>query len=129
MRVLLIDDDTELTPMLRFAGESLGVETFHITSSLDALRFLQHQHMDAVIVDLQMPERSGFWLGEEIRRDERDYNKPRAKIAIYTGFSKNDPRVELVAGKIDVPKHDIYQKADDTIFDVLSKLKEESCES
>jgi CheY-like chemotaxis protein len=65
-RVLVVDDERDVTDSL---GELLG-ETYHVTlayNGVDALRMLEANIFDAVVLDLMMPVMSGEKLMTELR--------------------------------------------------------------
>ncbi|MGA8277207.1 MAG: response regulator transcription factor [Rhodanobacteraceae bacterium] len=68
-RILLVDDDQELTSLLR---DFLVREGFEIALAHDAeaaLAALREQAFDALVLDVMMPGRSGLDLLRELRRE------------------------------------------------------------
>ncbi|MFW6379962.1 MAG: response regulator transcription factor [Halorhodospira sp.] len=67
-RILLVDDDRELTTML---ADYLGGEGFHVISAHDgstALRQLEDEAYDAIVLDIMLPEPDGWEVLRRLRR-------------------------------------------------------------
>ncbi|WP_323844833.1 response regulator transcription factor [Microbulbifer magnicolonia] len=68
-RILLVDDDTELTDLLQ---EFLTGEGFEITVANDGgrgLELAQSQNFDALVLDVMLPVRNGFDLLRKLREE------------------------------------------------------------
>jgi len=66
-KVLIIDDDTELTDLLEeFLGE-FSFDVFVKHSPLEGLEFLNKNKMDIVLLDIMLPEMDGFQVLRKIR--------------------------------------------------------------
>lgn len=85
--VVVIDD---MAPNLRLLESSLrafGLRHVHgFTSSAAGLEFLQHQHWDLLLLDLDMPPPNGFDILQQLGRDER------APVIIVTALSSATDR-------------------------------------
>ena len=58
-KVLLIVDDPSLARILRFSLHSAGFETAESKIGMAAIRFLENQHPDAVVLDLELCDGHG----------------------------------------------------------------------
>ena len=68
-RILLIDDDTRLTGMVRDYLQAAGL-TVSVAGDLAQGRLkLQHEPCDVLVLDLMLPEMDGFDVCRAIRRD------------------------------------------------------------
>ncbi|MFN2509412.1 MAG: response regulator, partial [Chthoniobacterales bacterium] len=79
-KLLLIEDDESQRDSIR---ELIGNETAHLTdagTAEEALSQLNKQRFDCVVLDLMLPDMSGFELIDRIREQERDL-----PIIVYTG--------------------------------------------
>ncbi len=67
--ILIIDDDTRLSTMLRdyLEGNGLSVET--ASNAMTGLARLSRHHIDAVILDVMLPDLDGFEVLRRIRAD------------------------------------------------------------
>jgi len=67
-RILLIEDDDAFREMLRATLARAKHEVIEARHGAQALALLQSQTVDAVLVDLIMPEKEGFETIQEIHR-------------------------------------------------------------
>jgi len=73
-RILIVDDNATNREILRSHLDSWGVQVSEASSgpaALELLKSVEGGNLDAMILDGQMPEMSGFSLAGEIRRDSR----------------------------------------------------------
>lgn len=67
-RILVVDDERQITRMLRAALQSSGYEVATAQHGLEALERIQEQPPDLIITDLAMPEMNGVELTQAVRR-------------------------------------------------------------
>ena len=67
-RILLLEDDTDSRESMAMLLELAGAKVVSTPTAEDALAALQHTEFDAVVTDVAMPGRSGFWLVGQIRQ-------------------------------------------------------------
>ena len=63
-RILLVEDDTMIASGILYALETEGYETNHATGIKDARRLIQHYNFDLAIIDMQLPDGTGFDVSE-----------------------------------------------------------------
>lgn len=68
IRILVVDDERQITRVLRGSLESLGYEVFVAHDGLEALRLYEKAAPDLVITDLSMPNMDGVELTQTIRK-------------------------------------------------------------
>lgn len=68
MRILFIEDDTMIASGLEYALQSEGYTVTHFTRADDAIRVLGEQTFDLALLDLSLPDGSGFSVFDHIRR-------------------------------------------------------------
>lgn len=68
MRILVVDDEVQITRVLRAALQSNGYEVTTATNGVEALTQYLENTPDLVITDLSMPEMDGVELTQEIRQ-------------------------------------------------------------
>ena len=96
-RLIVIDDDAAMLPLIERFGRKCGFEVRTFTSAREALLSLPAEHPDAAVVDLQMPELSGIDVLKEIRAAE-----PDCQVVLMTGNASVDTAIEAVkAGALD----------------------------
>ena len=81
--VLVVDDEEDLREILRFELEDQGYNVLEADGVDEALSQLSKNHVDVVVSDIRMPERSGIELLKEIRIKHHD--KPA--LIFMSGFA------------------------------------------
>ncbi len=85
---ILVADDSEL--ILRMATDLLGEAGYMVVTAGDgatALRRIEEEHPDLVVLDLLMPRMTGFDVLREIRQNERLKSTP---VLVMSGVYKED---------------------------------------
>lgn len=91
LKVCFVDDDKDVSELMKYAGEKQRVWIVTFTNGPEALTFLDNNQVDAVMLDLAMPVMDGLSLAEEIRRNEENHPERRkAKIGFLTGWPVNE---------------------------------------
>lgn len=88
MRVLLVDDDRELTGILELAFRRAGFEALVAHESPTALRSYDLDQPDIVILDINLGGWNGLDLLQELRRSAR-----RVPIVMLTALDSEDDRI------------------------------------
>jgi CheY-like chemotaxis protein len=81
-RLLVVDDDEGQRNSIAELVGGGDVEIEGVGSAEDALKVLAERTPDCVVLDLKLPDKSGFQLLEQVKQDERWRDLP---IIIYTG--------------------------------------------
>jgi DNA-binding response OmpR family regulator len=94
MQILVIEDEEQIADLLQAALESLGVSSRVAASAEDADRLLQEHEVDAVTLDLGMPDRSGLdWL-ESVAASHPELAR---KTIVITGQHLESEAIERLA--------------------------------
>jgi HAMP domain-containing protein/CheY-like chemotaxis protein/signal transduction histidine kinase len=81
-RLLVVeDDDIERSSIVELVGSD-DVDITDVGSAEDALSALQSQQFDCMVLDLKLPETTGFKLLEQLKRDDQFAKLP---VIVYTG--------------------------------------------
>ena len=67
-RILIVDDEPEIAELVEVYLTSEGFSVFSCYSAADALALLERESVDLAILDVMLPDMSGFALCGEIRR-------------------------------------------------------------
>ncbi len=70
MKILLADDDRDLIDLLRYAFQRDGHSVVMAFDGEAALRMIQSESPDLVVLDLMMPKRDGMQVLKELRRSK-----------------------------------------------------------
>src|SRR3954467_5961755 len=72
MKILLVEDHPNLADIsCRLLREVHGHEVVHASSVDDSLRLVETFIPDVALIDLNLPERDGYALARELRKDRR----------------------------------------------------------
>jgi DNA-binding response OmpR family regulator len=71
MKILVADDDRDLLELIAFTLAQSGFLTLKAPDGEAALRIFADESPDLLILDINMPGRSGFQVCEEVRRKSR----------------------------------------------------------
>ena len=71
-RVLLVDDDAEITTAISYALENAGYSVLVARDGNQGLAMAERERPDLVVLDMMMPKRSGFLVLEKLRRTEEN---------------------------------------------------------
>ena len=66
-RILLVEDDTMIASGILYALETEGYETNHATRIKDARSLIEHYNFDLAIIDMQLPDGTGFDVSEILK--------------------------------------------------------------
>ena len=112
-RVLLVDDEEELVSTLAERLQLRGIEAEGLTSGAEAVRRLEEQEFDVVVVDVKMPGMDGLELLKRIK-DIR----PAAQVILLTGRgSEKESQRGMEQGAFD------YLIKPINIDDLIEKMK------
>ena len=67
MKILVVDDETLLVKGIRFNLQNEGYEVITGSDGLDAVRLVQEQNPDLVVLDVMMPNMDGMTACSKIR--------------------------------------------------------------
>jgi len=95
MKILGIDDNVDITELLSMTLSVMGHEFSFVNSGKEGIELIAEKKHDAVLLDLAMPEFSGFDVLRELetRGNLSDYN-----IILFTASSVSDSEInEFIA--------------------------------
>jgi DNA-binding response OmpR family regulator len=83
--ILVVDDELEFLKMVRFRLEANNYEVVTAINGRQAMDKLENYKLDAVLLDLMLPDINGIEILKKIRK--KDKNLP---VFIITAFSSED---------------------------------------
>ncbi len=86
-KILVIDDEPDMVTFLSTLLEENGYDTVPASDGEEGLEKARTQKPDLVSLDLLMPNKSGFKMFRELRKDEGLKDIP---VVMVTGFAKDD---------------------------------------
>ena len=116
LRILVADDnrDTVLTLSMLLREEGHDVRTAH--NGMDALRIARLHAFDAIILDVEMPELSGYAVVQELRTQ---YYGTRAPLLVAISGKWNKPSEKLLAQAVGFDHHFEKPCQTDTLLRLL----------
>src|SRR5665213_2015093 len=88
-RALLVEDDLNIVDLIRSNLAVRGFDTIVCTDGLKALRLLETEEPDIVLLDLNLPEVDGFDLCRQIRE--------RSAVAVIVVSARGGERDKITA--------------------------------
>ena len=76
------DDDDQRNSIVELVGSGDDVDVTAVGSSEEALARLEEKHFDCMVLDLKLPDTTGFKLLEHLKQDTRFATLP---VIVYTG--------------------------------------------
>ena len=101
MRVLVIDDETNIRKTTMVALESMGHETAEAADGAEALKHLETAHFDVAFLDLRLGAENGLELLPKLLKVN-----PNLDVVVFTAHASIENAVEAMrAGAVDyIPK-------------------------
>jgi DNA-binding NtrC family response regulator len=97
-KVLLVDDETDFLDIMAERMAARGMEVATAGSAEDALKMVESESYDAVIMDLMMPEMDGFQALKLFKK-----SRPELSIILLTGNVPQETCLEAIKlGALDV---------------------------
>jgi len=97
--ILSVDDEPDVTALVRFHFSNAGYEVLPAASGREAIETIRCRHPDLVLVDLMLPDIDGLGLCEIIRQSSATAAIP---IVILTSWATAEARqAGLELGAID----------------------------
>ena len=84
-RILVVEDDEPLAQLLKLKLESEGFMVHAVTRGMAALNYAADQPIDLVILDLKLPDVSGYEVAKELRKLYHPWVLP---LLMLTGLEK-----------------------------------------
>lgn len=100
-KVLSVDDSPTISRVTVFQLSSLGVQAACAATGDEALSRVSAENFDLILMDVMLPDMTGFEAAQKIRELERLKGKPRSVIIAFTGCSSQSDKEEAAAAGMD----------------------------
>ena len=100
-KILVVDDDRDIRIAMEMALKDLGPEVTSVGDGNQAVREIEENVPDLVVLDMMLPKRSGFLVLERIKRDRTPGEKPF--VIMVTGNLGN--RHKIYAERLGVDRY------------------------
>lgn len=115
-KILIIEDDTFLQGLTANKLQAEGFEVNTASNGNEALTNLDQEMYDAIILDLMLPDISGFEILKQIRSRETNNKLP---VLIFSNLSDDK---DIKQG-LDLGATDFLVKANFTLEELVEKVK------
>jgi CheY-like chemotaxis protein len=95
-RILIADDESKILELMKDVLEGQGHQIVGVSDGETALRWVQSDHFDVVLIDVMMPRMDGYHLAAAVRSLE---NPP--KIVIVTARDFHGDKDAILASGAD----------------------------
>lgn len=97
-KVLIADDDLCLVRTLRYLLERRGIEVLCTANGYEALGMVRAEEPDVVLLDVLLPNLSGYRISRLIKEDERGgrFSRKIAVLIMTAGRAENPERERYV---------------------------------
>lgn len=114
-KILIVDDNPNMSTLLSDILEIFDFEGFHAENGKDALEILRQSRYDMVFTDLRMPHMDGYDLLKAIKSEH-----PAIPVVVVTGYATGDSREMELTQEADGFLHKPFKV--DEIESILSNL-------
>lgn|SRR5574341_2419572 len=90
-RIFVVDDNKDITDLVKLMLESSGYSCVTANSGSEALNLMHNNAFDLVLLDMAMPEVTGIDVLDKVKHDAAD---GRNKIVLFTASSLTDSDIE-----------------------------------
>lgn len=97
LNLLVIDDVYDILTLIGEGLEDAGHNVFLAKSGREGLDIFQNKHMDVVICDLGMEGLTGWDVGMEIVRIDRENNRPKTPFILLTGWASQIDKIDKIS--------------------------------
>jgi DNA-binding response OmpR family regulator len=115
--VLIVEDTMELAEILQVTLERMNLKVFHATHGNKALEIYETEHPDLVLLDIALPDMTGWKVLETIRAQQRGEKSPL--IIVITAYG--DPANRLMGKLQGIHSYLVKPFTPDEIEEVVAK--------
>ena len=95
-RILVVDDEKDITSLLRLRLEASGYDVLEAYDGQEALKIAQEESPDLIVLDLMLPKMDGYKVCRMLKFDERFKHIP---IIIFTArIQESDQKMGMEVG-------------------------------
>ena len=66
-QILVVEDDKNISKLMKAVLKHAGYDVFQAENGLDALELMDRQHIDLIVLDIMMPKMDGYDFTEQLR--------------------------------------------------------------
>ncbi len=120
-RILIVEDERDLQNLLRLFFERQGYTVYDAHDGQEAIEVARRKLPDLILMDIQMPRKTGIEAVQELRADPRFANTP---ILAITAHARNYLPPDIIRAGFDhvIIKPFDFQEIIDRVTDALRYL-------
>ena len=88
MKILIIEDDTQLVASMQLAFKKINMQSDHAINAEEALDFTSMYTYDIILLDVLLPDSSGFDVLKQIRQ-----NNIKTPVLILSGLNDANTKI------------------------------------
>lgn len=117
-RILIVEDERDLQSLLRLFFERQGYTVYDARDGQEAVEVARRKLPDLILMDIQMPRKTGIEAVQELRADPRFANTP---ILAITAHARNYLPPDIIRAGFDhvILKPFDFQEMIDRVVDAL----------
>ena len=116
IKILVVDDEPEILSMIEFFLKNEGYDVLKAYKGVAALNTIFNEHVDLIILDVLLPDKSGFQICEIIKNDPR-----YSSIPVFIISAKNEPGDFMTSLKV---KANEYFQKPFNMEEIINKIRE-----
>ncbi len=97
VKILVVDDEVDITDTLKILLERRGFEVITANSGKEALEKVKKEKPDVVLLDVMMPDMSGWDVCKKIKEDNETKDIPVIMLTILFGEEERKKSFEVKA--------------------------------
>ncbi len=97
VKILVVDDEVDITDTLKILLERRGFEVVTANSGKEALEKVKEEKPDVVLLDVMMPDMSGWDVCKKIKEDDATKDIPVIMLTILFGEEEKKKSFEVKA--------------------------------
>ena len=107
-RVMIIDDDESTVTFLSVLLDDNGYESLSARNGKEGLEKLRENDVDLIILDVMMPQKTGFVLFKQLKADERLADVP---VIMLTGVGASLAEIDAESEDADIKPFDSLRES------------------
>ena len=88
-KILLVDDDDVIRNLMGMYLQRGGFSVVKAEDGMTGIEFFRAEKPDLVVLDVAMPEMSGFEVAKRLRAIEKEEERSRTPIIILTAYARS----------------------------------------
>ncbi len=96
-KILIVDDEKEVADVLFYLMKSSGFLPYKVHNGLDALKFLEENKPNLILLDIMMPEMDGYEVCRRIKLNPETKDIPVIMLTCLSDGQDFEKAIELGA--------------------------------